>query len=324
MYPFQKHVQIFISLFLLFLSACAYKVPVLRMRPAAMEVAGVQKIGVYPVPNRTAHPQALEKLGEKIKETLRLRQFFGEVRLVSDPAKGAKGLDALFRFDPLRFAVLTDEGEYQQEVWEETGRKVQETYEEDGEEKTREVPEKVLRIYLIPYVRKRIEVKLAAELVNLHDQKMLGKRQFENRLALEARGETQIRNLVFDEILLLETANPLLGPIADELVPHLVGEKVKLAAHAACQPGVERVKQGDWRGALTAWQEVVGADPANHAAHYNIAIAQEALKNYLAAMNAYQEALKYSDRKMYRNAVARLKEVIEEDEKVQAQMRGRR
>lgn len=57
--------------------------------------------------------------------------------------------------------------------------------------------------------------------------------------------------------------------------------------------GALMAKKGNWKEAIFRWEKALKKDPENYRLHNNIAVAYEALGNYMKADEAYQKALKH-------------------------------
>lgn len=314
---------IVICLFMECVSACAYKVPVLRMKAAKMDVAGVRKIGIMVADTSSSESNKnAREFAVKVQEVLQRKHFFSEVNLL-DNATLHKQMDAILDIHPQKMQVSVQNGIEQHIVEEETGKKILETYIENGQQKTREVPEKIRKVYDVPYVEKEAEISMIVDFIPSKKGKASRSITLKNSAEARALGMQQINSILSDETLLNSASNPLVAELLGDIIPQIVAEKIKLATNPDCVLGVQKVKQGDWKGALESWQAVVASNPANHAAYYNIGVAFEALKNYSSAMPVYQQAVSLSDRKQYKKAVLRLEEVIKEDEHLKNQLKGR-
>ncbi|MBI5299554.1 MAG: tetratricopeptide repeat protein [Deltaproteobacteria bacterium] len=305
------------------LSACAYKVPVLRIKAAKMDVAGVRKIGIMVTETLSSESNKnVREFASKIQEALQMKRFFSEVHLLGNGTLH-KQMDAILDVHPQKMQVSVQSGIEKQIVEEETGKKIIENYTENGQQKTREVPEKIRKIYDVPYVEKETEISLTVDFIPSKKGNSSRSITLKNSTETRALGMEQIHSIPSDEVLLNSASNPLVTQLLGDLIPQIVAEKIKLATNPDCVRGLQKVKQGDWKGALESWQAVAASNPANHAAYYNIGVAFEALKNYSASILAYQKAVSLSDRKQYKKAVLRLKDVIKENERLKNQLEGR-
>lgn len=320
----KKFLRTLISIiFLGIIAGCAFQIPVLRVKPADWDVSGITKLGISTSNDSASSKEYVQEFAQKLKETLERKRFFQAIYLLEGAKNKSHPLDAVLNIRTNLTHVTRESGMERVEREEETGRRVKETYYENGQEKLREVPEKIKRIYYIPYAIKKASVDLRIHYRSLRPQGETKELQLRNQGKEIAVGDEQIQAIRSDEEMVQAVSNPLIIQLANKLVPHMIGEKIKLASHSACQPGLEDAKQGNWAEAVESWKGVIQSDDTNHAAHYNLGVAYEALKNYPAALSSYQKALTYSSRGMYQKALDRIKEVMEEDQRLQRQLRGR-
>ena len=89
------------------------------------------------------------------------------------------------------------------------------------------------------------------------------------------------------------------------LAPHYVPADVTLARQwwgagkANVQAGNALARQGDWTAAEEAWEQARQADPGNHAALHNLALAAEARQDYREAFEYLDKALAQFPAKLY-------------------------
>ena len=100
--------------------------------------------------------------------------------------------------------------------------------------------------------------------------------------------------------------------VARVFLPHEDEIKVKLA-HSTLGPGssdsrkgVDAAQAGNWVEARQHWLTAVEANPKNHAAMYNLALAHEALGEFLLARRALEAAANSSPNSDTKEALARV------------------
>ena len=77
--------------------------------------------------------------------------------------------------------------------------------------------------------------------------------------------------------------------------------------------GIKCAKNGEWEKGIKIWKNVLNTEPENSAAFYNLGIAYENigdLENLKTAQNMYKKAVKYGDKKIYLDALYRVKATI--------------
>ena len=93
--------------------------------------------------------------------------------------------------------------------------------------------------------------------------------------------------------------------LADTIAPHYVPVEVVLARQwweegkANVAAGNVLARQGDWAAAEEKWQAAKEANPGNHAALHNLALAAEARQNYREAFSFLDQALDQFPLKLY-------------------------
>lgn len=318
--------QIKILFLLSFLFAgCAYKVPVLRTKPASLDVAGVSRLGIVAIGEKNSDTPLLADFTQKVRDQFQRKGFFREVQIVKtvDPSKKPLAMDAVLFVHLGNSSISSDEGieTYAKEI--KTGRVIQEVYYENGERRTRDVPEVVMQYYDIPYVIKTVDVRFTIDFKSYQKAAKSDSFVLKNGGSVKALGETQIRAMAGDAELLNVAAMPLVLELTQKLLPQTVAEKIPLASNSECYQGIQMAKQGDWNGALENWKKIVLNNSSNHAAYFNMGVAYESLKDYTGALTSYQKALSYSDRKPYRKAIERLQKVIVDEDRLKKQMKGK-
>jgi tetratricopeptide (TPR) repeat protein len=114
------------------------------------------------------------------------------------------------------------------------------------------------------------------------------------------------------ELIDADTADVLVAPTAKDaheltakLAPNYVPVDVTLARQwwgegkASVAAGNALARQGDWIAAAEKWEEARKANPANHAALHNLALAAEARQNYREAFTLLDQALDQFPLKLY-------------------------
>jgi tetratricopeptide (TPR) repeat protein len=97
------------------------------------------------------------------------------------------------------------------------------------------------------------------------------------------------------------------------IAPHYTPAEVKLARQfygagmADLRRGNALAKQGDWAGATIAWEAARQANPGNHAALHNLALAAEARQDFPTALKSLDKALATYPAGLYHETQKRLK-----------------
>jgi tetratricopeptide (TPR) repeat protein len=100
-------------------------------------------------------------------------------------------------------------------------------------------------------------------------------------------------------------ADEVAADLVAQLAPHYIPVEVTLARQwwgegkANVAAGNALARQGDWKGAEEKWEAAKNANPANHAALHNLALAAEARQNYREAFVLLDQALDQLPLKLY-------------------------
>lgn len=114
------------------------------------------------------------------------------------------------------------------------------------------------------------------------------------------------------ELIDADSADVLAAPTARDaheltakIAPHYEPVEVTLARQwwgegkSSVAAGNALARQGDWTAAAEKWQQAKDANPANHAALHNLALAAEARQNYREAFTLLDQALEQFPLKLY-------------------------
>ena len=123
----------------------------------------------------------------------------------------------------------------------------------------------------------------------------------------------------------LPTPNGTLDELAATLATKLVAKisRMKLArmikldegVNTMVKLGVDVAKTGLWDKAVEIWEQVIHDEPDNAAAYYNLGVAHESLGDMESlgiAEELYKKAVSHGEKKLYREAVARIQRAIGE------------
>ena len=115
------------------------------------------------------------------------------------------------------------------------------------------------------------------------------------------------------------TVDELAASIATKLVTEITRMKlariIKLdeGGNGMVKDGVELAKTGSWEKAVEIWEQVIHDEPGNVAAYYNLGMAHESVgdvKSLEMARELYKKAISHGDKKLYRDAIARIQRAI--------------
>lgn len=125
-----------------------------------------------------------------------------------------------------------------------------------------------------------------------------------------------------------EMLHGLLEQCVDEFVslltPHFVEIQARFArSDEAVNRGIELAKNGLWDKAQAVWEAVVRENPQNHAAWYNLGLAYEAQGRFGRAVRAYNQAVNLKAKKMYMKALQRARQEVADQKRLQEQLQHR-
>jgi tetratricopeptide (TPR) repeat protein len=128
-------------------------------------------------------------------------------------------------------------------------------------------------------------------------------------LAGESAAAGSLRTELIDvrsgEVLAAPTVVKAPAELVARLAPHYEPVEVTLARQwwgegkANVSAGNALARQGDWAAAAEKWEEAKNANPANHAALHNLALAAEARQDYRTAFKLLDQALEQFPLKLY-------------------------
>jgi tetratricopeptide (TPR) repeat protein len=325
------------------LFACAAgRVAVRRMAPAKYDITGVGKIGLlnfYPDdPSFTNGAHALTTVVEnKLIEngffdvTPRVNRYEGApiqtspVILPDFLAKvgAAAGVDALVFGIVNYYGSNTVHGKKKIEEEVSTGRYRTERYAEDGVVKTRQVEIKEKKVRYEPTAERSAGVIAKLYALRTANAKYIGRDELKQGKDLTAEGQGEIDDLPSEQYMLSEATDRLAAKFVNNITPHEVTEFIKLKTHKTCKAGVKLAKAGDWQGAIDAWDEELRTDPNNDIAMYDLGVAYEYQRNYQRAREFYRDAMRISNKPLYNEAWVRIHDIIQQNEKLEKQLKGR-
>jgi len=317
------------------LGACATKVKAQYVAPAQFSVAGITRLAVaefraYGGMSSSMAPE----LSDRIARELTGEGFFtvvpGAPRVSAEG--GGAGWRAWAQDNDVEgvLAGTIDEARVRHEVSHErtkeevhTGRYRDEVYIEGGQVRKRRVEIVRQETRLIPTVRKYAELNATVALLNARTGARLSSQTYRKTSSSYAQGEGRARSMDSDTYLLEKLAAEIARDVVRDLVPHAQQEKIALAEDKACVEGLKRARQGDWAGARSAWEQVVAADPANHAALYNMGVAAEIAQRYEEAREYYAKAAAIERKDLYTKALARVEQRLRQQRQLNEQLKGR-
>ncbi len=326
------------------LLACATgRVAVQRIAPAKYDIVGIKKVGLlnfYPNdPSFTNGAIVLTTIVEQkliengfLDVTPRINKYEGApiqtspVILPDFLAKVGKaaGVDALIFGIVNYYGSNTVHGKKKIEEEVSTGRYRTERYVEDGVTKTRQVEIKEKKVHYEPIAERSAGVKAKLYALRVENAKYIGRDDLSEGKSITAEGQGEIDDLPLEQYMLSEATDRLADRFAANITPHEVTEFIKLKSHKTCKEGVKLAKAGDWQGAIDAWDEELKNNPNNDIAMYNLGIAYEYQREHQRAREYYRDAMRISNKPLYNEAWVRIHDIIQQNEKLDRQLKGRR
>jgi tetratricopeptide (TPR) repeat protein len=124
--------------------------------------------------------------------------------------------------------------------------------------------------------------------------------------------------------ILSELSTALARTFIQTIAPHRVSEsRVIEPGRGKIQEGRKYAQAGLWPEAFEAWTEAVRLMPNESAAHYNLGLAYEVRGELDEAEKAFKKAVGLRQKKLYLEALARIRKEREEKAKLEEQMRSR-
>ncbi|MBU0706692.1 tetratricopeptide repeat protein [Patescibacteria group bacterium] len=316
--------------------ACAPTVKVKRWAAAKYDIKGVKKVGFMNFNTRLNAgtragmiiPETLEKgLVENgyFKVSSRIQDSYDETIKIEgmDPKDmlvvgGKPDVDAVVRGEVSAYLVDSQRSTktVQREVV--SGSRT-EYYTENGVQKTREVPVKVKKDFIEPYVVKKALIDFSVDVQNEKERKSIGQGRFRDEKSEDAVGNSDIARLSSDDSMLKSILNGLTKAFVSEMAPHEVRYTIKLEKVEQCKDSNKLAQKGQWDDALSCWQ---GVYPETASTKYNIGVFFEATGDFEEAYNSYREAMRLENKQFYFQAASRANAYTIDVKKLQSQVEG--
>lgn len=335
---------------MLLLSCAGPSVGIQVMKPASIDMPGVGKIAVADFQGRdrsgsqvatTLQSMLLKTEHFQILERDKLRRILEEQNLgmsgVVDEATAAR-VGRLLGVDALIFGEVTmydiEDKQMEKTVMERRGTGKYRT-EEVKDEKTGEVKKVKKEIYEEVPVKKKYWVRLGNVAVNfrvvntetgvlLAAHSESGSYDSEKtRSFLEVISDT--RKLKPKSEILSTLSNNICKKFARMIAPYFVEEKriIEPGRGRFLEAGFKFARAGLWPEAMDSWRSAIDEAPSNPTAHYNLGLAYE-VEGFLEDAEAcYRRAVGLSQKKLYMEALSRIRDAQEEQERLQMQRDGR-
>ncbi len=333
-----KSVFILFFSILLFLTGCAPTVVNLPVyKPAEIDIKGIKKIAILdfsgPENSGTLASSMLtsELLNSKffqIFERSKVDQILKEHELamtgVIDESTARQvgqllGVDGLIFGDIVTYRVEPDEvgrEKVQKKVG--TGKYRVVT------KNNKKVREEITKTVLVDqeYKIRRGTAAVTFRMVNVETGELLASNakseSFNSGKIVNGRGDLKARDAILNDLM-----SEMVKEFAHQIAPHLVQEKHQLEdGKGMVKVGVQYAKNGLWDEALDAFKAAVKQTPQDPKAHYNLGLAFQVVGDFDSAEKEFQKAIALKNKNLYFQALAHIKELRLEREKLRQQVGG--
>ncbi|HEX9935367.1 MAG TPA: DUF6340 family protein [bacterium] len=315
------------------------------MKPAAIHLSGVQKLAIadFQGVNHSggqvaADVQAmlLETRRFDILEREKLSSVLDEQKLgmagIVDEATARKvgqllGVDAMIFGDVSAYRVEPDErGVEKVEKKVGTGR-----YEEVDEKniftgKTKRVKREIMKTVLVDqyYRIRRGSVSINFRVVDVETGKLLAvhsdTKSYDSGKVVDGGNET----LRPEGEILTELSNAICRRFVEFIAPHVVNEARFIEpGRGSIQVGKKYAQSGLWPEALETWKQSVVEFPNDPTAFYNLGLAYEVQGDLDEAENQYKTAVSLKQKRLYLDAINRVRQARIESERLKEQLQER-
>ncbi len=319
----------------LLIAACAPTVIQIPVRkPAAVDVGSIRKIAVVDF----AGPQGSGKLAAslltsgllnagfyKIFEREKIDQILEEHKLAMAgvvDASSARQVGQLLGVDGLIFGEVTAfTVEPDQHGVQKIEKKIGTGKYRIVKKGNKKVREEIKKTVLVDqqYIIRRGTVSVTFRMVNVETGELVASiansKTYNSGKVIEGQGRLKARKEILYDLL-----KGLVNEFVAQVSPHIVIEKRKLEnGKGAMEVGVKYAKNGLWDDARQAFLQAVKTNPSDAKAHYNLGIAYEVAGNFDLAEKEYKKAIVLSKKDLYFSALANLKKMKAEREKLKRQ-----
>jgi len=331
----------------MFLFSCSMtsQIPVNVQKPAAIYLPGVKKIAIadFHGPERSGSQIAtmvqsmlMSTQYFDIMERSELRRVLEEQNLglsgVVDETTAAKvgkllGVDALIFGEVTTYKVELDERGVEK-VRRKVGTGRYEWVEQKNifTGKKKKVKREIMKTVLVDqhYRIRRGTVAINFRVVGVETGKLLAARSDSKSYNSGKVVEGSWKTLKPEGEILADLSKYLCQKFVRLIAPYSVTEKrVIEPGKGNIKIGMKYAKAGLWPEATDAWRHAVVESPKNPAAFYDLGIAYEVQGMLDNAEKAYQSAVRLKQKKLYMEALARIRRAKREHEKLMKQLEER-
>jgi curli biogenesis system outer membrane secretion channel CsgG len=192
--------------------------------------------------------------------------------------------------------------------------------------KTKKVRKEIMRTALVDqaYKIRRGTVAVSFRVVDVETGKLLAVRSDSKSYASDKVIDGSTRTLKPEGEILNELSGSLAQTFVQTIAPHKVAERRMIEPGGGkIQEGRKFAQSGLWPEAAEAWTEAVRLMPKNPSAYYNLGLAHEVQGNLDEAENLVRKAISIQQKKLYIDALSRIRTEKDEKVKLEQQLNSR-
>jgi hypothetical protein len=174
----------------------------------------------------------------------------------------------------------------------------------------------------VPYIIRQASVDTKYDLLDLKSKQVIATGMVKETYNEKFGGDKEYGSFGH-KLNDLPTPDGTMDELADRVAAKLVGRisrtklggiiKLDKGGNAMVKQGIELANGGLWEEAIEVWERVIHDEPDNAAAYYNLGVAHETLgdmKNIEIAKGMYRRAVRYEEKKLYRDAMVRVDQAL--------------
>jgi hypothetical protein len=192
--------------------------------------------------------------------------------------------------------------------------------------KTKKVRKEIMRTALVdqPYKIRRGTVGVSFRVVDVETGKLLAVKSDTRSYSSDKVVDGSTQTLKPEGEILNELSSGLAQKFVQMIAPHKVSEqRVIEPGSGKIQEGKKFAQAGLWPEAAEAWTEAVNLTPKNPSTFYNLGLANEVQGNLDEAEKLFKKATSLQQKKLYIDALSRIRLEKEEKAKLEQQLNFR-
>jgi len=183
----------------------------------------------------------------------------------------------------------------------------------------------------VPYVVRQANIIVDLNIFKLKTRQRIFTDKILEEYKEKFGGKNEYRSYLESRMSQLPSQNQTLKELSDKVASRIVakiftaeiskivefdnGSKyvMGIGGNKKVKQGIKCAKNGEWKKGIEIWKDVLNTEPKNSAAFYNLGIAYENigdLENLKIAQKMYKKAVKNGDKKIYLDALYRIKAII--------------